>query len=191
MQAMPVGNPNNDLKTTLSSGNLKKSANQKRSKPKPNRMVKFIVKDSGIGISPAHKEAIFRKYQQADVSIARNFGGTGLGLSICQLLTQNMGGTIGVDSEVGKGASFWFCLPAELPAEKDTTEAAAGEDTQDLGSLEVLVVEDNRVNQKLMANMLRRMGCKSQLAENGKVAIEMIQKNNFDLILSTSLFGRE
>ena len=146
-------------------------------------MVKFTVKDTGIGVGDDCKNVIFQKYQQANASVARNFGGTGLGLSICQLLVRTMGGTIGVESELGKGAAFWFILPAELPVEQEPVEPSDHEAAIDIGCLNILVAEDNKVNQKLAAHMLRRMGHKSKLAENGKVAIEMIQKEKFDVVL--------
>ncbi|CAB9503763.1 Peroxide stress-activated histidine kinase mak2 (Partial), partial [Seminavis robusta] len=155
-----------------------------KSKPRFRPMVKFVVEDTGMGISQEHRDVIFRKYQQADVSVARNFGGTGLGLSICQLLTQNMGGSIGVDSTVGKGSQFWFTLPAVVPTEKDPVESSESDITEELGNqLQVLVVEDNKVNQKLMVTMLKRMGHACALAENGKEAIDMIEKTEYHLVL--------
>jgi CheY-like chemotaxis protein len=139
--------------------------------------VKFVVRDTGIGISEEHQDLIFKKYKQGNASVARHFGGTGLGLSICKLLVRNMGGTIGVDSKLGKGASFWFALPADLATEKDLAEPAEDNaDQNDYGGLNVLIAEDNRVNQKLLASMLKRMGHKSTLAENGKEAIERVQE---------------
>ena len=78
-------------------------------------MVRFEVKDTGSGMAEEEKQVIFRKYQQANAAVARQYGGTGLGLSICQLLVEGMGGSIGVDSELGKGSSFWFTVPAETP----------------------------------------------------------------------------
>lgn len=146
-------------------------------------MVKFIVKDTGIGLAKDHQTNIFRKYQQANASIARQFGGTGLGLSICQLLLKRMGGVIGVDSELGVGSSFWFTIPAELPGE--TGKGCASEDAsaQDFAKLHVLVAEDNKVNQKLVARMLERMGHSCDLAGNGKIALEMIVKGHYDCCL--------
>ena len=164
--------------------NSKSNVNQMDSnKGKP--MVKFVVKDTGVGVSDENKAVIFQKYQQANITVARNYGGTGLGLSICQQLVINMGGEIGVESEPGVGSSFWFVLPAEVPTEIDAPEDAPEVDTdKDNGALSILVAEDNKVNQKLLANMLKRMGHTSALAENGKVAIDMVEKGNFDLVLS-------
>jgi Response regulator receiver domain len=106
-------------------------------------------------------------------------------LSICKLLAHTMGGSIGVESELGKGASFWFCLPAQLPTDMELVESNDDDVGEEIGAqLQVLVVEDNRVNQKLMANMLRRLGHTSDLAENGKEAIEMIERGAYDLVLS-------
>ena len=146
-------------------------------------MVKFVVKDTGIGVSKEYKDVIFEKYQQANISVARQFGGTGLGLSICQYLVHNMGGKIGVDSEPGKGASFWFYLPAQVPTETESTESIEDDMVGDIGGLHILVAEDNKVNQKLVVNMLRRMGHTSTVAENGRDAITMIEKGKFDAVL--------
>ena len=148
---------------------------------------------------------IFQKYQQANNAIARNYGGTGLGLSICQSLVHMMGGSIGVDSELGQGASFWFVLPANLPTAKDL----AGEIDEEEGTegnslhtsinankginplpqkcslhnqktekqgLNILVAEDNKVNQKLVVNMLQRLGHTAMVAEKGKEAIKMVER---------------
>jgi len=170
---------------------------ENRSPNKP--MVKFVVKDTGMGICKEQQEVIFQKYQQANAAIARNFGGTGLGLSICRSLVQMMDGTMGLDSQEGNGSSFWFMVPAELPTEKEL----AGDDDDETEhntspehggvtvaqavetGLNILVVEDNKVNQKMLANMLKRMGHKSTLAENGKEAIDLVERNpgGYSLVL--------
>ena len=146
-------------------------------------LVKFVVTDTGIGISDENKAVIFQKYQQANISVARTFGGTGLGLSICQQLVQNMGGDIGVESKPGSGSSFWFVLPAEIYSANDTPETPEDGDGRDNGALNILIAEDNKVNQKLLANILKRLGHTSAVAENGKIAIEMVERGNFDLVL--------
>ncbi len=146
-------------------------------------MVRFEISDTGIGISDEHQSIIFRKYQQANASVARNFGGTGLGLSICQLLIQNMGGSIGVVSELGHGATFWVTLPADIPGEIDLSEPAEDDPSEDLVGLHILIAEDNKVNQKLLTNMLKRMGHTSEVACNGKIAIEMIEQSEYDVVL--------
>jgi len=147
------------------------------------RSIKIIVTDTGMGISKENQETIFEKYQQANLSIARNFGGTGLGLSICKLLVQEtMGGSIGVDSDEGWGSSFYVTLPIELPREviDESTRGANGDEIyqKSATSMNILVAEDNKINQKLVANMLKRMGHKSTLVENGRQAIDMIEKKH-------------
>jgi len=160
-------------------------------------VVRFTVSDTGMGVSKEHRETIFQKYQQANLSVARNFGGTGLGLSICQLLVQNMGGSIGVEDNLhfdnnnnntDKGACFWFELPVQEPVERISTEdevAAAQKVEEETACLNILVVEDNKVNQKVVTHMLKRMGHKSTVADNGKIAIDMIdhQQLKYDLVL--------
>ncbi len=151
------------------------------------RYLKIVVTDTGMGISKENQNTIFEKYQQANLSVARNFGGTGLGLSICKLLVeQTMGGSIGVDSDLGQGSSFYFTLPIEVPREinDDTSKVNGGEeDEKNSASLNVLVAEDNKINQKLVANMLKRMGHKSILVENGRQAIDAIVKSSSESII--------
>lgn len=154
------------------------------------RSLRIVVTDTGMGISKENQNTIFEKYQQANLSVARNFGGTGLGLSICKLLVQEtMGGSIGVDSDLGRGSSFYITLPIEVPREigDDTSRGVSGgQEIQKNGeSMKVLVAEDNKINQKLVANMLKRMGHKSTLVENGRQAVDMIvdSSKSFDAVL--------
>jgi len=147
------------------------------------RSLRIVVTDTGMGISKENQNTIFEKYQQANLSVARNFGGTGLGLSICKLLVQEtMGGSIGVDSDLGRGSSFYITLPIEVPREisDDTSRGVnGGQENQKNGeSMNVLVAEDNKINQKLVANMLKRMGHKSTLVENGRQAVDMIVQHS-------------
>lgn len=168
--------------------------------------LRFEVSDTGIGISRENMKHIFNKYQQADPSIARNYGGTGLGLSICKSLTQAMGGSIGVDSPgLGHGSTFWLEIPFQaVPkassspqcnkngrhADDDTTDGANGllknEDGTDAASasapkgsirpIRVLVAEDNKANQKLVKRMLEVLGHDVTIAENGAKALDAVEQ---------------
>lgn len=147
------------------------------------RSLKIVVTDTGMGISKEQQNTIFEKYQQANLSVARNFGGTGLGLSICKLLVQEtMGGSIGVNSDLGWGSSFYFTLPIEVPRDRNeetSTGVNGGEEIEKIvASMNILVAEDNKINQKLVANMLKRMGHKSTVVENGRQAIDVIVKQH-------------
>lgn len=141
-------------------------------------MIKFVVEDTGIGIEAEHCGSLFTDYYQGDVSVARTHGGTGLGLSICKSLVSRMGGTIGVDSEFGKGSAFWFCLPADVPMDRELSDPTVSDDseatTTNGAKLKVLIAEDNQVNQKLLKRMLERMGHSVVVAENGEEAIQEI-----------------
>jgi len=146
-------------------------------------MLSVKVRDTGIGIAGDQIDRLFSRFNQADSSIARRFGGTGLGLAICKQLTELMGGRIGVDSEEGKGSTFWFELPL---AEGQTVQIeapaqAAGPAT--LRSLRILVAEDNQVNQMVIGLMLRQLGHQADIVTNGIEVCEQVQKAPYDLIL--------
>jgi len=136
-----------------------------------------------VGISEENQRVIFWKYQQANASVARNFGGTGLGLSICKLLVQNMNGSIGVKSQLGEGSTFWISLPAEVPMEDHLHESTEDDISHESRSLHILVAEDNKVNQKLLASMLKRMGHTLDLAGNGKEALDLMLCHRYDVVL--------
>jgi signal transduction histidine kinase/ActR/RegA family two-component response regulator len=147
------------------------------------RRLRFEVIDTGIGIKESEQKLLFEKYTQANSSVARNFGGTGLGLAICKGLTDLMGGCIGLKSAVGKGTTFYFEIPFKLAAR---VRCHSGVDLQSMSmvsDLNVLVVEDNRVNQKVMRSMLERLGHNVTLAENGVVALDEVRRTTFDVVL--------
>jgi signal transduction histidine kinase/FixJ family two-component response regulator len=150
-------------------------------------VLRFEVQDTGIGISPEHQRQVFAKYRQADASFTRNYGGTGLGLSICASLAEAMGGCIGLESEVGKGSTFWFQLPLEVPSSQPNESIAKEKlDSEDyVQGLHILVAEDNKVNQKVVTAMLRRLGHTSTLVDNGQKAVDLLENNtqDFDLVL--------
>ncbi len=160
--------------------------------PDGGSLTRFEISDTGIGISPAAQAHLFKRFSQADTSTTRRYGGTGLGLAISKGLVELMGGTIGVESEPGKGSTFWFTVSLEQSTESaasdggtpDLASLAAGIDhSAKKRSLHILIAEDNKVNQKVLSKMLTRLGCGSDIAENGKLAVEMAQTRAYDAIL--------
>lgn len=146
-------------------------------------MLSVKVRDTGIGIAADQIERLFSRFNQADSSIARRFGGTGLGLAISKQLAELMGGRIGVDSEEGKGSTFWFELPL---AEGQTVQIEApvqADGPATLRSLRILVAEDNQVNQMVIGLMLRQLGHQADIVTNGIEACEQVQKAPYDLVL--------
>ena len=147
----------------------------------------FSVKDSGIGIPASQIGSIFNSFSQVDASITRRYGGTGLGLAISQRLVGLMAGRMYVESEVGKGSDFQFEIPVEI-AESDSQLAKAEVHPEPDASLSVrcplriLVAEDNPVNQRLVALMLRRLGYTSSLVSNGLEVLEFLKTHPCDLI---------
>jgi len=146
--------------------------------------LRFHVIDCGIGIPREQQERIFEPFVQADVSTTRLFGGTGLGLSICRQLVSLMGGEIGVVSELGRGADFWFTarfVAAGTPTEK--AEAAASPKVESLRGLRTLLAEDNALNRLVATHQLRKLGCDVETVENGRQAVDLTKTIQFDLIL--------
>lgn len=145
--------------------------------------IQFSVCDTGIGISEEKLESIFESFNQADSSTTRKFGGTGLGLSICKKLVELQNGKISVESSVKKGTSFHFNIPFEIGCEKDIplTEEALPDDS--LRGTNVLLVEDHKINQVYATSILEDHAINVHLAENGKEAIDLLMKNEYDIIL--------
>ena len=155
-------------------------------------MLHFAVSDSGIGIAPDKLDSIFEAFSQEDSSTTRRFGGTGLGLTICARLVEAMGGRIWVESDVGRGSVFHFTLRVGV----DRSQAEAGQTPDALllatvpGALEavhrplnVLLVEDNQINQKLATTLLERWGHQVTVAENGALAVDLVSQQVFDIVL--------
>ncbi len=152
--------------------------------PKP--MIRFAVEDTGIGIGPDVRDDLFTEFKQADASISRRFAGTGLGLSICKKLVELLGGEIGVESEYGKGSTFWFTLPfTPATSHVDSLEAISQTVSHFVAErpLSILVVDDNELNRQIVGSILTGMGHGFKIAENGQQAVEMHENGGFDLIL--------
>ena len=153
------------------------------------RFLNIVVQDTGIGIPEDKFDAIFEKFTQADTSVTRQFGGTGLGLAITQQLVELLGGEISVESVVGEGSVFRFELPLDA-ANEDVKPVNLYDAKQDASAgdlpthIRVLAVDDHPVNQKFVMKLLTKLGFSNvDLAENGRQALDMIEKNAYDLVL--------
>jgi PAS domain S-box-containing protein len=148
--------------------------------------VTIAVRDTGIGMSDEVKSRLFQSFSQGDSSTTRRFGGTGLGLAISRRLVELMGGRLLVESSEGAGSVFSMVLPAPLVT--DVHIVAQGDNSSDTRILaevipvKILLVEDNPVNQTLAKRMLGKLGYVPDLAENGRVAVEIVGSGPYDLV---------
>lgn len=142
--------------------------------------VRFIVKDSGIGMSAAAKEKLFKPFTQADSSTTRRFGGTGLGLSISKRLVESMHGQIGVDSEVGAGSEFWFEIPLPVAMERDVQQPVP----LSLQHKKVLVVDDFAANRELIQLQLETFGIQASCFASPTAALACLQAAPADYVLA-------
>ncbi|PYA23791.1 hybrid sensor histidine kinase/response regulator, partial [Serratia marcescens] len=144
----------------------------------PHRLL-FSIRDSGIGIAKDKQKVIFESFSQADNSTTRKYGGTGLGLTISARLVAMMGGELQVDSDAGRGSCFYFSLPVLSGARRESVGWP-----QTLAGIEVLVVDDNATNLRLLSDLLRNMGLKPTLAGSGKEALALMNNRApFPLVL--------
>lgn len=157
-------------------------------------ILKFTVKDTGIGMSPESMQQIFKPFKQADTSVSRRFGGTGLGLCLSARIAQLLNAALEASSEVGVGSEFSLSMyqaqaevnPSNLISSLDeaSLHAVIHQDQINTASLsgKVLLAEDNDMIQQLMKIYLGKMGLDVVVAENGLVALNMVQQTEFDLI---------
>jgi PAS domain S-box-containing protein len=149
--------------------------------------VRFIVEDTGIGIPSSQISQMFQPYKQGSPEIAKKYGGLGLGLSIASKLLELQGGTLVLQSEENAGCRATFSIPFKnpAPAAPQLNGSAPAGVTTGFGKLiRVLIVEDNVVNQKVFANLLKKWGAEYAVADNGKKALEILREDQrFDLIL--------
>lgn len=151
-----------------------------------NATIQFKIKDTGIGISPEKISEIFERFTQAKSDTSRKYGGTGLGLSIVKKLVELQSGTITVTSEKDEGTTFIFTIPyiiAPLPEPEQKTEQPLQALPLLKSAVKILIVEDNPLNQKLAGFMLKDFGFAFDICENGKLAVEKLKHDVYDLIL--------
>lgn len=147
-------------------------------------VVRFSFADTGIGIRPDQASHLFSPFVQADVSTTRNYGGTGLGLAICKNLVELMGGTIGMESRIGEGSTFWFTVSFETAA---SAPPASGEGTvirsHPARAMRILVAEDNQINRLVVLSQLKKLGYPAKAVVDGVEAVKAIAGGEFDLVL--------
>lgn len=172
----------------------------------PGAVLRFEVRDTGVGIPRARRDSLFDMFTQVDGSTARKHGGTGLGLAISKQLTQLMGGQIGVESQEGEGSTFWFTVHLQVPKSvgeggaetrqrchrKETPKAEEDDEPMDTkrlrrrrlaGSTRILLAEDNRINQKVAVGLLEKFGFSCDVVSNGVQAVKALATRAYDLVL--------
>ena len=150
--------------------------------------IDFVVRDTGIGISPEQQGKLFQSFSQLDASTTRRYGGTGLGLAISQRLVQMMGGCITVESAPGSGSTFRFSIPSGTADEPEKKRPVPGQAApkvfpEDRCPLKILVAEDNHINQRVILMMLKQLGHHATLVENGIQVLDALGKSAYDLVI--------
>ena len=135
--------------------------------------LKFSVKDTGIGIPVNKMNRLFQSFSQVDSSTTRKYGGTGLGLVICKQLVELMHGDIGVNSQEGKGSTFWFTADFLT---QDSQKCKNFEFTEDIHNKKILVVDDNETSRLVMSQQLRSWNCRFSTAPDGIVALKLLRE---------------
>ena len=149
-------------------------------------LIRFEVIDTGVGIKNPNDEYLFEAFTQADETTTREYGGSGLGLSICKKLIDLHGGSIGCESELGKGSNFWFEIDMESPELQSDRVEPFPELTGDLPRIDgkrVLVAEDNKIHQVIVMELLVDLGAEPVLKDDGVEALELLASEKVDLVL--------
>ncbi len=145
-------------------------------------IIKVCVSDTGIGLSEDGKKRLFKSFSQADATTTRKYGGTGLGLAISRNLTLMMQGDIGVDSELGKGSTFWFTMKLNYSEEDLELEKKRQTRSSAQKPLRILVAEDNSINQRVARFNLEKFGHLVDIAADGKETLEKFDTQAYDVI---------
>jgi signal transduction histidine kinase/ActR/RegA family two-component response regulator len=145
--------------------------------------VTFSIKDTGIGISQESLSQLFKPFTQVNTTALRKYGGTGLGLSICKKLVELMNGRIWVESKEQEGSVFSFSLPlAVTTAEMPETVEVYKTHGFSYRPLNILLAEDNKMNQLIAARTFKKIGYDIDIADNGRIAIEMLEQHTYDMV---------
>ncbi|MEI8382262.1 MAG: response regulator [Planctomycetota bacterium] len=148
--------------------------------------LRFSVRDTGIGIPPDRVNRLFQQFSQVDSSTTRKYGGTGLGLAICKHLVNAMGGSIGVESQVGEGTTFWFTLPLTV---RENCDLQSSQDGARLEGRRVMIVDDNATNRVIIEEQTRNWGMVPYVAASVDEALQIFdransEKKSIDLVIS-------
>ena len=146
--------------------------------------VRIAVRDTGIGLSTEQQARLFEKFSQADSSTTRKYGGTGLGLAICRRLAEIMGGAVGVVSAPGTGSTFWATLPLTRAVAPQSATAPEMAETCSRRHWQgrILVVEDNPINQKILAHLLKQRGLTVDTVSNGRDAVRTVLHTRYSMV---------
>ncbi|MBT8190629.1 MAG: PAS domain S-box protein [Bacteroidia bacterium] len=154
---------------------------QKISGDENESLIRFSVKDTGIGIEKEYVQNIFHNFKQASREIRDKYGGTGLGLTIAKKIVELLRGELKVDSELGSGSNFYFDIPLKL-TDIPVTKTRISEEKEEQLMARILVVEDNKVNQKYITKLLEKWEYEYETVFNGQEALDLYKDQDFDLI---------
>jgi signal transduction histidine kinase/CheY-like chemotaxis protein len=146
--------------------------------------LRFSIVDTGIGIPAAKQDRIFERFSQVDRSTSRRYGGSGLGLAICKQLVELMGGRIGVESEPGRGSTFWFSVTLPRAREAGASSLSPSErPALRAGPKRILLAEDVEINQEIARTILDNAGYEVDVVSNGAEAVAAVRNGAYDLVL--------
>jgi len=146
-------------------------------------VLSFYVRDTGVGMPKEQSEKVFESFYQLDSSSTRRYGGTGLGLTIVKNLVELMGGAVFIDSRPGEGTTVNFQLPLKTQAPKSPVNPDASPVEGTFRDFKILVAEDDKSSQLLMARLLTKKGLRVEMADNGQQVLEKLRTGNYQLIM--------
>ena len=158
------------------------SSSQRSASPDPLYEIQFAVKDTGIGIPPEKMNRLFKAFSQVDSSTSRKYGGTGLGLAICKRLSELMGGSLWVESQVDEGSTFYFTIVVSATASPVSIDLNLSQSW--LAGKRLLIVDDNETNRQILSRQARSWGMRFRSAPSGQKALQLLRREgSFDLAI--------